>query len=715
MGFRIASDSGGTFTDVVISDEDGRLFVGKSPTTKDRIFDGLNEALEMAAEEMQLELKEILRQCDLFVYATTHATNAMLTRDTAKTAFLTTAGFPDTLTIRQGGKESAYDFRQPYPAPYIPRRLTFEVKERVSAAGEVIVPLDRTHAATTLDELNGRNIEAVAVCLINAVANPEHELELAELIKERLPEIPYTLSTTLNPIVGEYRRASSTAIDASLKPLMQRHLRDVYADLRATGFDGELLVASSFGGAMHIEDVIDKPIYTVKSGPALAPVAGREYAAAEGYGGDTIVADTGGTSFDVSLLRDGNIKFTRDTWLGPRFTGDLTGLSSVDIRSVGAGGGSIAWVDSGGLLRVGPQSAGAVPGPVCYGRGGEKPTVTDAAVVLGYIDPDFFLSGRMPLDAEASRRAFGSLAEELGLPLREAAFGVMALASERMVLAIQDITINEGVDPRESGLVAGGGAAGLNIGQIARELGCRWVLIPSIGAVFSASGGHYSDIVSEVWRTHRFVTDNQDYSGVNRVLDELDSSLDEVSERLRTRGFTSFKRSYSIEARYPGQFWELDVELNKNRIDSESDVELLKQSVGAAHERIFAVEGEGEVECLVWTARITAQLEKPASPILKSNGQDSFRPQIMRDAYFRNGTDTQVPVYREEFIHANQIIEGPALIEGPLTTIVIDPESTVRRTDNGHYFMEFVADPVENTARGTEGSSQRDHGAHDEA
>ena len=251
--------------------------------------------------------------------------------------------------------------------------------------------------------LEPAGVEAVAVSLLWSIANPEHELRLGALLEEELPGVPYTLSHRLNPIIREYRRTSGTAIDASLKPLMQEHLREIEAGLREAGFWGELVAASSFGGVLPMDRLIERPIFAARSGPSLAPVAGRLYSEHELAGSDAIVCDAGGTSFDVSVVRDGGIVFARETWLGAPFEGHLTGLASVDVRSIGAGGGSIAWLDPGGLLRVGPESAGADPGPACYGRGGDRPTVTDAAVVLGYLDPDRFLGGAMALDVDAAR------------------------------------------------------------------------------------------------------------------------------------------------------------------------------------------------------------------------------------------------------------------------------------------------------------------------
>ncbi|MGV1050217.1 MAG: hydantoinase/oxoprolinase family protein, partial [Solirubrobacterales bacterium] len=386
--FKVTCDVGGTFTDVVATDSEGGTAIGKALTTPHSLLEGLTAAIAAAAEGLELSAGELLAATDLFVYATTQATNAVLVGATARTALLCTEGFPDVLVRREGGSLRPYDFTGPPPEPYVPRRLTFEVPERIGADGSVVRALDEALTAGLVNRLADRGVEAVAVCLLWSVVNPAHELRLGEILAAELPGVPFTLSHQLNPVVREYRRSSCTAIDASLKPIMQEHLREVAEGLRGLGFGGELLAANSLGGVIPMDDLAERPVYAVRSGPALAPVAGRAYAREELEQPDVIVCDTGGTSFDVSLIRAGEVVTTRETWLGEPFVGHLTGLSSVDARSVGAGGGSIAWIDSGGLLRVGPQSAGAEPGPACYGNGGEQATVTDSAVVLGYLDPD---------------------------------------------------------------------------------------------------------------------------------------------------------------------------------------------------------------------------------------------------------------------------------------------------------------------------------------
>ena len=420
---RLAADTGGTFTDLVVEHGDA-VHLYKAATTPDNPAEGILNAIALAAGDAEMSIEEFLGETEIFIHGTTRAINAILTNTTARTALLATRGHPDMLLLREGGRTHPFDWSYGYPDPYIPRALTYEVDERIGSQGEVVRPLDEPGAIEVIGRLAEKGVESVAVCLLWSIANPVHELVLGELLERHLPGIPYTLSHALNPTLREYRRASGAAIDASLKPLMTNYLRGLEERLRAAGFSGRLLMVTSSGGVVDAEDMAAAPIHSVNSGPAMAPVAGRRYAALDGLSENAVVADTGGTSYDVALVRRGRIPVTRETWLGIEYEGHITGFPAVDVRSVGAGGGSIAWIDSGGLLHVGPQSAGADPGPVCYARGGVEPTVTDAAVVLGYIDPDYFLGGAMKLDAQASIDAITErVGRPLGLDTYEAAVG----------------------------------------------------------------------------------------------------------------------------------------------------------------------------------------------------------------------------------------------------------------------------------------------------
>ncbi len=617
MKYRISVDTGGTFTDVVLAQPDGTLRIGKALTTTQRAFEGISTALGDLATELGTTVPVLLADTESFTYGTTRATNAIVEGKTARTAFFTTEGFPDILLLREGGKHDP--FRQmPYPPPYVPRFLTFEIRERIDSEGSVFVPLDEASVIAALERCRDLDVQAIGVSLLWSIVNPAHELRVGELIAEHLPGIPFTLSHELNPIVREYRRTSSCVIDASLKPLMQEHLSALDRDLRDAGFDGHFFVATSFGGSWRPSEVIERPIYSVGSGPSMAPVAAVTYARAEAGGADIghnlLVCDTGGTTFDVGLVTDGQINYTAETWLGGRWVGHITGMRSVDVKSIGAGGGSIAWLDAGGLLRVGPQSAGADPGPACYGRGGTLPTVTDAAVVLGYIDPTYFLGGRLTLDVDASREAvLSGIAAPLEWSAEEAASAILLIATENIVGAIREITIAQGIDPREVTIVAGGGASGLNIIPIARELGCSRVLLPSTAGALSACGAMYADIISEFSVSRYAETRQLDFAAVNEALATVDARAKAFLQDLRDIDPLSTSVDFLVAARYRQQVWELDIPLASPRFASEADVEALEDTFHAVHRRVFAVDEPGQyLECLVWKSRATAVTRKPS-------------------------------------------------------------------------------------------------------
>jgi N-methylhydantoinase A len=687
---RITCDIGGTFTDVVVSDSSGRLTVAKALTQPSHLFGGLRAALTRAAEQLQQPLAELLGRTSLFIFSTTQATNAILEGTTARTAFLCTEGFPDILVRREGGSLRPYDYTRPFGEPYVPRRLTFEIPERVDAEGNVVKALDERGATACLTEAGELGVQAISVCLLWSTANPAHELALGELIERELPGVPYSLSHQINPIVREYRRASGTSIDASLKPLMQSHLPEIALGLQAEGFAGELLAASSAGGVVPMSELIERPLWSVRSGPSLAPVAARAVAGAETGSGDVIVCDTGGTSFDVSLVRGGDLVFTSETWLGEPFAGHITGLAAVDVRSIGAGGGSIAWVDPGGLLRVGPESAGADPGPACYGRGGTRPTVTDAALVLGYVDPARFLGGAMALDPRAAETALAELAAALGVDARRAAHAVLSIANERMIAAIHELTVNEGVDPRDSTLVAGGGAAGLTILPIARELGCREVLIPRAAGVLSAFGGQHSDIVREVSAPHITSSQAFDFDGVRDTLHGLRARMRAFAAELPAGLAGEARLRYFVDARYAYQVWDLSIPLEGEGIEDDRALARLIESFHDAHERIFAVREPGQrIEMSQWKGRVVIGTSKPPVAATRAATPDGRGAQS-RTAFFPELGEVQIPVHLGAELAADASVEGPALVIEPETTIVVYPGWTAHVSALGNYRLELA-------------------------
>ncbi|MCP4379849.1 MAG: hydantoinase/oxoprolinase family protein [Hyphomicrobiales bacterium] len=684
---RFAVDTGGTFTDLIAGELDGSVRIYKAPTTPTDPAAGVLDALMIAAEQANESLTDYLGRAEFMVHGTTHAINAIVTGRTARTAFVTTSGHPDTLVFREGGRQEAFNFTVPYPDPFVPKSLTYEVGERILRDGSIRTPLDEDEVVDLIASLRPKEVEAVAVCLLWSIVNPAHELAIGRLIERHLPGIPFTLSHQINPSIREYRRAMSTCLDASLKPIMGAYMSGLESRLDAAGFKGRLLVVTSQGGVMDATHVARSPVHLINSGPSMGPVGARAYAPAD-VSDTLIVGDAGGTTFDVSLVRAGRIPRTRETWLGRPLSSHMTGMPSVDTKSIGAGGGSIAWVDKGGLLHVGPISAGAVPGPVAYGQGGTRPTVTDAAIVLGYIDASFFLGGRMALDRQAAASAIhGAVADPLDLTVEEAAAAVVGLATENMVQAIMGITVNQGIDPADAAFIAGGGAAGLNCVPIGRRLGCHTVLVPETGAVLAAAGALVSDLMAH--NQAMFHTDSRafDMDGVNAILDRLETRCHAFAESTGVDP-SVVTIDWSTEARYPDQAWEIEVPMRASRFDGPGDVEALVTDFHRTHQEVFAVnDPTSAIETVGWNATVRCRIGAPH--LGRLNTPVDMSAMLQRQAYFAGLGWVDAAIHRFEALTEADTVIGPAIVESDFTSIVIDPGVTARRDQRGTLVIDI--------------------------
>ena len=696
MAFRISVDTGGTFTDVVIVDNVGTIRIGKALTTYQRAFEGIAEALQQVARELRLTVGELLAETSHFAYGTTRATNAIVEKKTAPTAFLTTAGFPDTLLLREGGKLGGAFTPREFGAPYVPRYLTFEIDERVDSDGSIWRPLDERSVLRAIERCRRHEVAAVGVSLLWSTVNAQHEVRVGELLDEHLPGVPKTLSHQLNPVLREYRRASSTVIDASLKPIMQDFLGELESDLQAAGFTGNLLISTSFGGSWPTDRMIERPIYSVGSGPSMAPIAALNAGRTtlDDPQPNVLVCDTGGTTFDVGLITDGTIHYSADTWLGSKWTGHITGTKSVDVRSIGAGGGSIITVDGGGLVRVGPESAGADPGPACYGRGGSLPTVTDAALVLGYFDPVGFIGGDLQLDVDAARDALQSVADGLDVSVEQAARGALIIATQNIVSAIREMTISQGIDPRDLAIVAGGGASGVNIVQIARELGVQRVVLPKTAGALSAAGALHADIISDFTASNFTSTRDFDRDAVNATLADLEAQADAFLSQISGLHPIGVHKSLSVDCRYPGQVWELDTPVPSLRIDGDADIDALHEEFHYQHKKVFAVNDPSQhIECLVWKLRVAAVLEKPQFALNSSDTADAT-PVRRRPVLFAQVDVSETPIFEGSQLQGGATISGPAIILEPTTTVVVDPGATVVVAANGDYIINIGTNEI---------------------
>jgi N-methylhydantoinase A len=674
---RISIDTGGTFTDIVCELPRGVLGLHKTPTTPDDPIEGILVGLRDVARTQGESLEAFLGHIETVVHGTTRATNAVLTGTTARTAFLTTAGHPDILSFRMGGREHPFRHDREYPQPYVPRALTFEIAERIDWRGRVVRPLELDGVDAIAALLEARGVEAAGVCLLWSVVNGTHERLVGERLSARLPHLAITLSHELNPVVREYHRASAACIDASLKPLMSGYLASLRRRLGEAGFGGSLLVASVGGGLVDPAELARAPIQSLNSGPALAPVAGRHYAGAESSSRYAVVVDAGGTSFDVSVVRDDRIPRTRESWLGDRYVGHLTGFPSVDVRTTGSGGGSIARVDAGGLLVVGPESAGSVPGPACYARGGERATVTDAALVLGYLDAASLERFGIDVNASAAAAAIErDVAQPLSLGREDAASAVMRVLTEQMVHAVEEVTVEQGLDPRGAVLVSGGGAAGFNIVSIARRLGARVLVIPGPAAALSATGGLLSDPFAEFAGALHTITDAFDEDAVNSLLAALAERCREWA-RESGRG-EEMTLELAVEARYPGQVWELELPLEIERFAGSQDVERMRQAFHRLHRAIFAVDdAQSPVEAIGW--RATAKLPTPTSDLEFDLGAADVAAS-RRAVWCAPGEWLEIPVFAAGKLSS---VAGPAIIELPGTTVFLDEDAAAVRSPAG--------------------------------
>ncbi len=676
-------DIGGTFTDLVLHSEEAGLEIFKAPTTPGEFERGFIDAFRLAAEARGLELADLLAQVELIVHGTTVSTNALVEGKVAPVGLICNAGHPDVLTLRESPRKRAYTTKIDFPPPFVPRNRTCEVRGRIDSQGQEREPLSEQDVIEAVRHLKKCAVEAIAVCLFWSIVNPAHERRVREIVSREWPGVPVTLSHELNPIPREYRRMISTAINASLHPIVSAYVTQLAEVLRKAGYRRELLIANCVGGMMPPEEIIRRPIYSVMSGPTLAPVAGMHLTTAE----NVIVVDMGGTTFDVSALRDRQIVVTPEATFGM----EMLGIPKVDVRSVGAGGGSIAWVDPGGLLRVGPQSAGARPGPACYGRGGGEATVTDANVVLGIIDPDYFLGGRMKLDRARAEEAVGRIAARLKTGLHEAAYAIHTTTNHNMINAIEDITVNEGIDPRESLLVSGGGATACHIGEMARILGIRRFMVPKLAAGLSAYGGLLSDVRWEESATLHLTSRDFDADRLGKLLRELRRKGDAF---LAETGFPAAKRSFefSFQGRYQYQSWDIEVPFQvSGEMLEERDLPRLLDAFHRTHERIYTIKDESDVvEFTTWKVRAignTGGASRRGRPA--PQGAATLAPKSRRKVYLgAAGGLAELPVHDGRIMGPGSTLAGPAIIEEPTTTFLLLPGQAASVDAHGNYIVE---------------------------
>ena len=661
--YRIGVDVGGTFTDLVAVDEAGHISFLKVPSTPEDQSIGVMDGLARLADRLGLGLDGLLARTERIVHGMTVATNALLERKGAVVGLLTTAGHRDVLEMREGLKPGRYDLRLPRAAPLVPRHLRLGVVERLRADGSVETPLDPGSLEKAVRSLARARVEAVAICCLHAYRDGRHERLMRDAVTRALPEAYVCLSSEILPQIKEFERVSTTVVNAYVGPLIERYLRGLEERLAAAGYRNPLLIILSHGGVAPVSEAVRVAAGTVLSGPAGGLAAARHLAGQDEVA-DLIAFDMGGTSTDISLVIDGQAALASDR----KIAEERIALPSLDIITLGAGGGSIARADAGGLLQVGPESAGAEPGPACYGKSGTAATVTDASLVLGYLDPDRFLGGRSRLDRAAAEAALDRLAAALGVDRLQAAEGVHRVVNTQMAEGVRLATVRRGIDPRRLTLLGFGGAAGLQVTALARLLQLERVLVPREASVLSAWGMLTTELRTESQRTHIGDTGSLDAAAVRDLFQDLAA---EARERLAAWFDGSIRTRPTADMRYGEQVYEIDVPLDTVDFDAPDLMDCLRRAFEARHEALFTYSLEAQDPVLV-NARVAAvgTLGLPAPPRPAGDTQpvpaSGVRPLFL-------GGWCDAPVYAFDRLAPGQVVDGPALIDSDTTTVLLRP------------------------------------------
>lgn len=684
--YRLGIDAGGTFTDFILADRKGDVRIFKALSTPNDPTQAIRNGLAVIEEETGLSPTEIISNADLCINGTTVGLNALITHNGAKTGLIATRGHEDSIEIRLGHKEDGYRYDPDYPPAtmLVPRYLRRGVSERVLSNGTVHTPLNEDDVRDACSHFLREEVSSVAISFVWSVLRPEHELRAAEIVREMMPDVRLTVGSQLYPQVREYTRTSTAVVNAYLAPILQRYVEKVDAYFRELGARHPVRYFQSNGGLALGRVVSDQSVYAINSGPASAPQAALWLGEPWGMR-DIITVDMGGTSFDITLTRDGRANVSKDI----DFLRYRIGIPMIQVETLGAGGGSIGWIDSMGLMQMGPQSAGSEPGPACYGRGGEKPTTTDANLVLGYLNPEGLVGGRLPLDAAKAREAIRThLADPLGISVEKAAYGMFTIVNNNMVNAIRRVSVERGYDPRDFVLNCAGGATAAHITALAREMGTRQILISKLASGLCAFGQILSDVKYNYMAPVAARLEGADSAA------RLDTLFDALESRgrsdLRDDGFTDDQISIrrSLDMRYVGQVHECTVGIDAFEVTEEA-LERLKAAFHARHEELYTYsEPHSAVEVVNVESAITGAVDKPGRMTLPpGRGAATARIDTRQMIFSPDGRAQATPVYDGALLGAGDNISGPAVIQEVTTTIVIEPGWTARLDPNGAYLI----------------------------
>ena len=677
-GFEIGVDIGGTFTDVVCRDSRGGLRLAKIPTTRADPSAGVRQALLHMAREWRVDAAAITR----FVHGTTMATNAVLERKGAKLGLITTGGFRDVLEIGRQNRRDMYDLRLKPQTPVFlaPGALRKEVPERISAQGEVVVPLDTAAVRAAAVELAAQGVQAIAISFLFSFLDPRHEIEARAIIAALYPQIMVSISSEVDPAFREYERTCVTAFDAYLKPVVDRYLAAMERDLTHSGVDAPLQIMQSRGGVASSAAARSRPVRLFLSGPAAGVIGASQTALSAGFA-DVITIDIGGTSSDIALVSGAKPLIAPEG----RIDGYAVRVSMVDVNAIGAGGGSIAWLDGAGTLKVGPSSAGSEPGPACYGRGGEQPTVTDASVALGYIDPEYFAGGTLELHAQRAWETIErSIARPMAIGVQQAALGIHRVVNANMAEGIRLISVGRGIDPRKFTLLPLGGAGPLHATALARELGIRRIVVPLNPGVLSAAGLLAAPVEHEIACAYARPLAALALDEVRQTFATLDRRCMQL---MAAEGVaqSAVRAAHFADVCYIGQSYHLEIPL---ALDAADPIAKLRQDFLAAHDRVYGHSTDAPATTVNLRTIHQADAGPGADACAYVPSAGSARKADRRIVVAAGAFDAAV--FERSALAPNFRIDGPAIVEQIDTTTLIEPGWRATVAPNGNLLLETL-------------------------
>ena len=685
--YRLGIDAGGTFTDFVLADKSGNIKIYKTPSTPDDPTKAIEDGLKIISEDLEINPSDIISQSDLCINGTTVGLNALIQHKGSPVGLICTEGHEDSIEIRLGHKEDGYRYDPDYPPAVMlsPRFLRKGIRERILSNGKVKISINEDDVREACKIFVDEGVNSIAISFIWSVLNPSHEIIAEKIVREMMPNAFITVGSRLYPQIREYTRTSTAVTNAYLSPTLKSYVSAINEYFISLGGENNVRYFQSNGGLATGDVMTDRSVYAINSGPASAPIAGLSIANPFKYK-NVITVDMGGTSFDITLTKGGSTNLNKNV----DFLRYRIGVPMIHVETLGAGGGSIAWIDEMGLLQVGPQSAGANPGPACYSKGGEKPTVSDANLVLGYLNPDGLIGGKLPLNYE---NAFSSIekniAKPLGMEVEKAAYGIFTIVNSNMVNGIRRVTVERGYDPRDFVLVAGGGATGAHITALAKEMGIDTVIVSKLSSGLCAYGQIISDVKYNYMATIPTRLDSiKAAEKINKTFKEIESK---GIEHLNKDGFEEKKiNTYrSLEMRYVGQIHECTVNIDFFEITEET-LQNIKEAFHNRHEELYTYsEKDSPVELVNIESTIYGRIDRPNYSELENKGQINDALKISRNLIFsEKGNVLKTPVYDGNKLSPGNLIDGPAVVEEDTATLVIENGWFLELHKSGTYIIK---------------------------